>query len=276
MGITVSTSSIVLSSLSYVQVQVVAEVTMPDVLTVDIIQAQDTITQKTVSKATSDTQSVADAAVRTAGKTLSDSQATTDTVSRKSFVKARADTVSPIEALARSITKAPFVDSSAAVDAPSLEPIKSFVDEQGTADLILGFVFQKGLADTILMSDHAEAYRAYLRDYSDAFSLPDAVLKSFVPPSKEESASVSDTSTLGLEKPQSDTLVLIDDMDGDIEYTVIKLISELIFSEDSKGVDFTKNSTDNVTSTDAGTLSMQDYCDLSYFAQDYVGLARTF
>lgn len=276
MGITVSTSSIVLSALSYVQVRVVAEVTMPDVLTVDIVQAQDTIAQKAVSKATSDNQSIADSAVRTAGKTLSDTQTTADTITRKGFAKVRAETISPTEALARSIVKAPFVDGSAVVDAPSLEPIKSFVDEQGTADLLLGFVLQKGLADTILMSDHAEAYRAYLRDYSDAFSLPDVVLKSFTPPSKVESASVSDTSSLGLEKPQSDTLVLIDDMDGDIEYTVIKLISELVFSEDAKGVDFTKKSADNVTSTDAGTLQMQDYCDLSYFAQDYVGLARTF
>jgi hypothetical protein len=27
---------------------------------------------------------------------------------------------------------------------------------------------------------------------------------------------------------------------------------------------------------DAGLLSVQDYCDLSYFAEDYVGLSQSF
>lgn len=276
MSILVSTPTIVLSELSYVQIQVVAEVTMPDVLSVDIVQAQDAITTKAVSKATSDTQALTDKAVRNAGKALADSQATVDAITRKGFSKARVDSVTPEEVMARTLVKAPFSDNTTPVDAPALEPLKAFSDTQGMGDLLVGLAFHKGLADSVVMEDVANAYRAYLRDFDDSFALPDLVAKDFVPPGKTENTTVSDASSLGIVKPQSDGLVLIDNMDGDIQYAVIKLIGELLSTSDTKAVDFNKFSTDNVTSSDAGTLSMQDYCDLSYFSQDYVGLARTF
>lgn len=277
MGINVSVSSVVLSEVSYTQVQVLATVTMPDVLGVDILTTTDAITAKSFAKNRADTQAILDSAVRAITKARADTQAIADALSTKAFSKARAETVSVPDLMTRAINKAPFTDQPTATDATSLTPGKTLSDAtDGWTDQITGKVFTKGLSDTISFTDHAEAYKVFTREYEDFLSLPDAIAKAYTPPDKTDSAAVFDASSVEVEKNVVEGINLIDNMDGNIEYVIVKLIGELLISSDSKAVDFTKNSTDNVTSSDAGLLSMQSYCDLSYFAEDYVGVARNF
>ena len=46
--------------------------------------------------------------------------------------------------------------------------------------------------------------------------------------------------------------------------------------DDDPEWNLSKNLSDTASTTDAGLLIMQDYCDITYFLEDYVGTSRTF
>ena len=65
-------------------------------------------------------------------------------------------------------------------------------------------------------------------------------------------------------------------MDGNIEYLLIKVLSEMLAVSDTQTVVFAANKSDNAVLSSSGSLLMQDYCDITYFLEDYVGQTRTF
>lgn len=337
---------------SYLQVKVTAEVTMPDVLAVDIITPSEDlifafdkkltdsqvlrdkairavnkalaanavpsehIRHINTSKKFSDTQSVSEALLYTFIKgTISDTSiasdkwkfglskvATPDTLSPADDITSLAfdkalsdyavmeddvdidywlekllgDSQSIADALAYSFTKSLTIDEVIEIDAVSLYTSKALEDSFGPPVDTVALDFTKALADVVTMSDAANAYKLFIRVFEDDLTVPDTDFWEFVSGVTEETAAASDVYAHVLTKNLFESTVLIDNMDGDIQYAFVKLIGELLTSSDTKVIDFAANKSDNVASSDSGVLSMQDYCDITYFLEDYVGISRTF
>jgi hypothetical protein len=251
MAIDVIRSKIVIASLSYVrpvftadylQIRVIAEVTMPDVLNVDIVTPTDLVSLST-TKALIDT-----------------TNGFTDQLVEIIFGKGLADT--------------PVLSDLAVIG--DIQPHIDGIDTATPADVITGFIFEKYIADTFETLDEATAVRLFERSFADSLSVPDVPYKDIIPEGQTDLATTSDSSSLGTDKALSDAFGMIDNMDGDIEYLLFKVTSESISSSDAQIIDFNPQKADNIATDSSGVLSMQDYCDITYFLEDYVGLSRTF
>ena len=263
------------AGVSYLQVKVTAEVTMPDVLAVDIITPSEDLIFAFDKKLT-DSQVLRDKAVRAVNKALADSAVPSE-YKRIRTSKKLSDTQALSEALLYTFTKGTISDTSIASDKWKLGVDKlASPDVVALTDDVTSIDFTKILADTITMSDAAEAHKLYIRVFADDLTVPDAEFWSFVAGTTAETAAASDVYAHVLTKNLFESTVLIDNMDGDIQYAFIKVIGELVSMSDTKVIDFATNKSDNVTSSDGGVLSMQDYCDITYFLEDYVGISRTF
>jgi hypothetical protein len=251
MAIDVIRSKIVIADLSYIkpvfranylQIKVIAEVTMPDVLNVDIVTPVDLVSLSTT-------------------KALSDvTDGFTDQLVEIVFGKTLADT--------------PILSDLTVIG--DIQPHRDGIDIVSPTDTIAGITFQKYLTDTFELLDAAIAVRLYERSFADSFTLPDVPYKSFTPNEKLDVASAVDASSLDTSKALSDSLAMLDNMDGDIEYLLFKVTSDSISSLDAQIIDFNPQKADNIATDDSGILSMQDYCDITYFLEDYVGISRTF
>ena len=336
---------------SYIDVQVSAAVTFPDVLSVDVVTPTDLVTLAT-TKALSDTYSgFQDKAIRGFVKARTDSVTMTDDVDIDfflqkfladiqsvadndvfSFSKALTDSAAPLDSLAKATQKAltdvytgfldqtaisfdkaaadsvvmfddadidywiekNLADLQALADAQALDFSKYLSDAYSVNDLAnldvvkvladsidtpADFVvraFEKSLSDSVTLTDAATAFKLYIRAFADTLTSPDASFFDFLPKDPLDGATTTDQSTIASDKGLSENLNLLDNMDGDIEYVFIKLISELLVMSDAQAVDFALNKSDNTVLSSSGILSMQDYCDITYFLEDYVGTSRTF
>jgi hypothetical protein len=251
MTIDVTRSKIVIASLSYVQpvftfnylqIRVTAEVTMPDVLNVDIVTPTDLVTLS-ITKALFDT-----------------TQGFTDTLTQIAFGKSLADT--------------PILSDLAVIG--DIQPHIDGTDTASPVDSITGFTFQKYISDVFSTVDVTTAVRLFERSFTDAFSLPDTPYKNIIPTDPTDLAATSDSSSLGTDKALSDAFGIIDNMDGDIEYLLFKATNESISNSDAQIIDFNPQKADNIATDSSGVLFIQDYSDITYFLEDYVGLSRTF
>lgn len=250
MAIDVIRSKIVIAGLSYIQpvfkadylqIRVVAEVTMPDVLNVDIVTPTDLVSLSTTKALSDTTNGFLDSLTRVFGKALTEQQ---------------------------------YLGDTAVIG--DIQPHRDGVDVAYPTDTITGFNFEKYLADTFETLDEATAVRLFQREFNDSVTAPDAEHYSFTPKPKIDSAATSDTSHRGVDKALFDALTMVDNMDGNIQHHFFKLASEIISEVDAQIIDFKPQKADNITTSSSGVLSMQDYCDITYFLEDYVGLSRTF
>jgi hypothetical protein len=283
MTIDVIRSKIVIAGLSYVQpvfkadylqIRVTAEVTMPDVLNVDIVTPVDLVSLSTTKALTDATSELIDSLSRAVSKRFADSVTEVD-FAKRSFQKKLVDTQSLTDAKSINFTKfkAHYVFPS---DLASLAPVKALADSINTPADAVANVIYKALADSVTLVDVADAVRLYIRTFSDSLATPDLYKETFTPKTKADSASAFDNSRLEATKVVSEGLSAIDNMDGDLTYAFIKVIGELISGVDLQRIDFNTKKADNIATTSSGILSMQDYSDITYFLEDYVGLSRTF
>jgi len=83
---------------------------------------------------------------------------------------------------------------------------------------------------------------------------------------------VTDSPALDVQKPLTDSFSVAE------AYVAVytKPISDGTSVTESSVLGVSKAVTDPVDATDSGSLRMQDYCDFTYFAEDYVGTSLTF
>lgn len=250
MAIDVLRSKIVLAGLSYIkpvfkasyiEVGVTAEVTFPDVLTVDIVTPTDIIRLEAQKVLLDNTNGFSDYLNFNFQKRIQDSSV--------------------------------ILDSLVIGD---IQPHRASADVISTPLDYLNNTFSKVLADSVTLTDVADAFKLYIRDYADSVLPVDQTAITDVPGTKTDSASTLDLSTLSTGKNVSDGLNLHDDMDGILDFAFVKVTSELLASSDSNAIVFTGQKADNIATSSSGVLSMQDYCDITYFLEDYVGISRTF
>lgn len=283
MTINVLTSTIAIASLSYVQpvfeanyveVQVTAQVTMPDVLAVDVVTPTDLVSLDTTKALKDSTNGFIDRLVRTFNKPFLNSVTETDTL-RYTFQKKLVDTQAIADAKNISFGKA-LVDNIIPTDLAALESIKALADSIATpADTVANMVY-KVFSDSVSFTDVAQVFKLYIRVFDETLSSPDFYSETFNSNKTTDSAATADANSKGVDKGLSDGLNAIDNMDGNLTYAFVKVIGEILIGSDAQIIDFVTQKADNIATDSNGVLSMQDYCDITYFLEDYVGLSRTF
>lgn len=263
-------------SVSYLDINICAAVTFPDILAVDIVTPTDLVALTTTKALADTTNGFVDVATRSFTKVNPDSVTMTDDIDIDFFLQKILSENQPLtDAKAYQLVKA-FFDSLSPADAAQLTTVKNLADIVNTPVDSVVYTINKAIADSVTLTDVAQAFKLYIRDFSDDFTVPDLYSSQFQAGTEQDSNTVSDSSSLVNNKNLSETLNLLDNMDGDIEYVFVKLVSELLVASDAQAVDFASNKSDNAVLSSSGILSMQDYCDITYFLEDYVGTSRTF
>jgi hypothetical protein len=174
-----------------------------------------------------------------------------------SLVDSAAKLISPayVETVSTSDTKVIVVDSGKA-DSFTLADTTAFqVDTQRTDSFSLAdataFQVDTQRTDSFTLAD-ATAFQVDTQR-SDSFSLSDSTTAVYSP-AYSDSFSLSDSTTAVYSPAYSDTISLSDAATRSTD----KLFSEAMSTSDS------------------GLVVAQNYCDITYFAEDYVGEARTF
>jgi len=131
-------------------------------------------------------------------------------------------------------------------------------------------------SDSVSLTDVLESLLVFVRLFQDTTSLSDVITKSF-DLNKSESVATSETLAFTFSKYLSDSFALNDL--SDVNGTTISFAdftNNVVSSSDLVLLLSSKSIQDTVSSSDSGYLFSQSYCDLTYFAEDYVGEYRTF
>lgn len=159
-------------------------------------------------------------------------------------------------------------DETAITDAKAINFGKG-VSETPVATDAATLSVAKVLADAYAVTDAAAKSTA--KSFSDAYAATDAATKS-VNKAIEDVGALTDAAYNNMAK-------ILADSAGITEQPVFSLSKPLADSgaaTDSVGKTIAPAKTDSASLTDAGAVRMQGYCDITYFAEDYVGVLFTF
>lgn len=162
-------------------------------------------------------------------------------------------------------------------EAVSLAVSKAFTDgvNAETEQVLLNTL--KGLNDSVSSTEVFVATLVFVRDFADAVTVPDLAALSFVRPLTDDFA-LQDADARSFSKFLASGFAMNDSFDaGDGSvYAFSKGVTNVVFAPDVMTLSSTKGISDMIEPVDAGSLLSQGYCDLTYFAEDYVGESRTF
>ena len=183
------------------------------------------------------------------------SSARTDTSGRFRFVP---EVVVVSEAVAMSVAKALSADIVLPQDTTSKGVTKPLIDSASMSDAALvSMFFPRTLADSTVVTDSTSLQTAKV--FGDASAVTDALARDFVK-SLVSGVAMNDSFDAG---------------DGAV-FVFTKGISNIVFAGDSRVLFTDKLIGDMIEPVDTGVLTVQNYCDITYFAADYVGVSQTF
>ena len=134
----------------------------------------------------------------------------------------------------------------------------------------------KGLSDSATIGDSVLTVLIFIRDFTDTASPTDAKTL-LVSPAYSDTFTTSETVARSLSKTLTDSFALNDLSDAaGPTWSFSDFTNNVVSTSDSTTVTNTKGLSDSLSSSDSGTLISQGYCDITYFAEDYVGESRTF
>lgn len=157
-------------------------------------------------------------------------------------------------------------------DGTSLLLSKNAADQIALSD-VSTWVFDKGADDTVSFADSLEAVLIFLRDLADSATVNDLASLSLNRPFTD-AQSVLDSQTNNYGKVLADGVGLNEQLT--FNYSLASTIDNVTFAGDTTVLSVNAVYSDSGSAADAGNLVCQDYCDITYFAEDYVGQARTF
>lgn len=129
----------------------------------------------------------------------------------------------------------------------------------------------KAASDSVTMSDSVVTVLIFLRDFADTVSLTDSAAK-LISPAYVETVSTSDTNVVAFDSGKADSFSLADS--ASIIYS--PAYSDTVSSPDTTTLFTNKPFSETMSTSDSGSVIAQNYCDITYFAEDYVGEYRTF
>ena len=131
--------------------------------------------------------------------------------------------------------------------------------------------FNKAASDSVTMSDSVVTVLIFLRDFADTVSLSDSTAK-LISPAYVETVSTSDANVIAFDSGKADSFSL-----SDFTAAVYSpAYSDTVSSSDATTLSTDKLFSETMSTSDSGSLIAQNYCDITYFAEDYVGEYRTF
>jgi hypothetical protein len=134
----------------------------------------------------------------------------------------------------------------------------------------------KLLADTTALNDSVVAVLIFIRDFSDTASLADSKTL-FISPAYSDTFSTNETVAHSISKALADSFALNDLSDAaGPDWSFSDYTNNTVSTSDNSVVSNDKGLSDSFSLADSGTLISQGYCDITYFAEDYVGEFRTF
>jgi hypothetical protein len=186
---------------------------------------------------------------------FSDSTTVPDAVAL-SFAKALTDNFAVSDATARSFSK--FLASGFAMN-------DSFDANDGST-----YVFSKGVTNVVFVPDAQT--KTVDKALTDTASVADALAVVF---SKAVADVISTSATLSVlfEKALADSFGT---QDAATKFFDKSADPDSVSAADATTLSPTKGISDMIEPVDAGSLLSQGYCDITYFAEDYVGESRTF
>lgn len=168
-------------------------------------------------------------------------------------------------------------DEFVVIDRPSFVLSRPRADSVALSDSHLANV-AKALGDVASIEDSLAALLLFLREFSDDTSVADSDSFVFSLATQQELVPIFDVTAYDMTKLVQDGFAMNDGseaVDGS-QYSIHKGISNVAFAEDTNSLIFAASRVESVDVSDEGALLAQGYCDLSYFAEDYVGAARVF
>lgn len=179
-------------------------------------------------------------------------------------------------------------DTAELSDEQALAVAKALTETVAASDAY-SMVFTPGYTDAILVLEAAALSVA--KAVVDAASTSDAQTLSL---SKivEDAAALADDAVLSITKPIDDTQLVDDNLAQGIDkalsdgfglneqlrfdYSLASTVDNVAFASDLAELSFEQANSELIALADSGFILSQDYCDLTYFAADYVGSATAF
>lgn len=216
-------------------------------------------------------------------RALEDNGYAQDAITARTFDKALAHTGVASDDFFRAVAYVrEFYNSAAAADTFSSTVSKPLSDALSVSDAIeVLLIVNILLAETVSFSDTHQS--AYTKSLADILSVTDDI---------DGEASVLDDQEMQFVKQQTDSAIMSDVIEFII--SVVRSFQETPSVADALAKATARSQSDNAlagdtaivapgkglqntaSTSDAGSLRSQGYCDLSYFAGDYVGATRTF
>jgi len=131
--------------------------------------------------------------------------------------------------------------------------------------------FDQATSDSVAMSDNVVTVLIFIRDFAETISLVDSAAK-LISPAYVETVSTSDTKVIAVGITKADSFSLSD-------FTAVvysPAYSDTVSSPDVTRLATSKLFSETMSTSDSGLVVAQNYCDITYFAADYVGESRTF
>lgn len=170
-----------------------------------------------------------------------------------------------------------LTDAFTVVDGMSFSLSKQFSDSFVVTDTPPVLEVTKAFADSVSFTELFSAILIFLRDFSDTQAFTDSSAWVMGKP-LADTVAFTEAKSFVLTRLFSDGFAMNDsfDMGDGAVFTVTKSINNVVFVNDTFSQIISKTVADSVTLSDSGLGSMQNYCDITYFAEDYVGISFTF
>jgi len=223
-----------------------------------------------------ETIGIADSSALTFSKPLTDSSTIAD-ISALSFVTAKTESVTSSD----SSVKTPQLGKTETIsvaDTKALAFTLGTVTESLATNDSPALNFQKPVAETVSFSDSALVMLIYIRDVFDTLTLSDSPALSFAPAIKVETVTSGDSSSYVFNQFLTEAFAMNDlaDVGDGISFEFIDFTANVVTITEAAVISTASSATDSFSLSDAGVGSIQDYCDITYFAEDYVGIQFTF
>lgn len=167
-------------------------------------------------------------------------------------------------------------DIAVVVDVTAFSVTKPFADAIASPIDSQALSTGKTIADSVSFADTLVPVLIFLRDFAETLTVPDAKAL-LVSPAYVEAVAPTDTIALKHDKAFDDGFAMNDMADaGGPVWSFSDTTANIIAMSDSSLLSNDKGISDSLAATDSGVLSVQDYCDMTYFLEDYVGTSRTF
>lgn len=211
-----------------------------------------------------------------ASKALSHAVSVGDAIAAINAAKTLADEVGLPEQLAFAAAKA-LADSVSAQDSPSILASKVLASAFSLTDS-QSLSASKALASSFGLVETFYSVLVFIRSAADSISVADASYFALTKAPFASSVSASDVSAMATSKLLADGVAMDDGTsigDGST-YFFEKNLHNLASVSDALILLAQKSASDSVGTTDSGLALMQGYCDITYFAEDYVGISSSF